>query len=342
MPSGAGGLILGCMPAILVTGCAGFIGYHLCARLLRQGFEVVGVDSLNDYYDPQLKRDRLAQLPGQGFRFQQLDLSDAEATRNLFSRYPFRRVVHLAAQPGVRYCKVNPNAYMAANGEGFLNVLEGCRQQQIEHLLYASSSSVYGANQKLPFSTDDMTDQPVSLYGATKKFNELMAHSYSRMFGLATTGLRLFTVYGPWGRPDMALYLFANAILEGRPIELYNYGEIERDFTYVDDVVEALMRLIPLVPSASGGAAARILNVGSHSPVRLGGFLHLIEQELGRKAQVRLAPLQTGEVVATYADIGPLLELTQFQPATPLREGIRLSMAWLLERKGLTAGVTPS
>jgi UDP-glucuronate 4-epimerase len=324
---------------LLVTGCAGFIGFHVCQRLLRERVPVVGVDNFSDYYDPQLKRDRLSQLLDQGLVFQTLDLSHKEATEQLFDQHKFGRVVHLAAQAGVRHSKTHPHAYTSANLEGFLNILEGCRHHQMEHLVYASSSSVYGANQKLPFSTRDKVDRPVSLYGATKKANELMAHSYAWMYGLPTTGLRFFTVYGPWGRPDMALYLFARAILEDQPIELFNYGKMQRDFTYIDDVVEGIVRLLPKPPKAAEQQApAQIFNIGNHSPVELGEFLRVIEENLGKKAQVQLSPLQSGDVVATYADIADLEAYAGFRPDTPLERGIQQSISWYLDyrrRRGL-------
>jgi len=314
---------------LLVTGCAGFIGFHLCQRLLREGRTVHGVDSLNDYYDPQLKQDRLKQLLEAGIFFQKLDLSNKEATQALFDGAAYKRVVHLAAQAGVRYSKTNPHAYIAANLEGFLNILEGCRHNGIEHLIYASSSSVYGANRKLPFSTKDSTDIPVSLYGATKKANEMMAHSYAWMYGVPTTGLRFFTVYGPWGRPDMALYLFASAILENRPIELFNYGKMQRDFTYVDDIVEGIVRLLPKHPEAGElQAPAHVFNIGNNNPVELGQFLRIIEDAIGKKAEVQLMPLQAGDVVATYADIAELEAYVGFRPDTPLEQGIQRSLSW--------------
>ena len=317
---------------LLVTGCAGFIGFHLCQRLLREGQTVVGVDNLNDYYDPQLKSDRLKLLLDLGLKFEKLDLSESPTVRGLFDRYPFNRVVHLAAQAGVRYSKTNPHAYTAANIEGFLNMLEACRHNTIEHLIYASSSSVYGANQDLPFSIRDKADRPVSLYGATKKANELMAHSYSWMYRVPTTGLRFFTVYGPWGRPDMALYLFANAILEGRPIELFNFGKMKRDFTYVDDIVEGIIRLIPKSPEPEAESApARIYNIGNNNPVDLGDFVQIIEESLGKKATIELKPLQSGDVVATYADVSELEDFVGFRPDTPLRQGIQRAIAWYLE-----------
>lgn len=321
------------MKPVLLTGVAGFIGYHLAQRLLNQGVTVIGVDCLSDYYDPQLKRDRLELLLAQGLEFRKLDLSVNQDTQNLFREFGFEQVIHLAAQAGVRYSKTNPHAYTSSNIEGFLNILEGCRSVGSRHLLYASSSSVYGSNRKLPFSTQDLSDTPVSLYGATKKANELMAHSYAWMYGLPCTGLRFFTVYGPWGRPDMALYLFASAILEDRPLSLFNHGKMMRDFTYVDDVVESLVRLLPSPPSGQPGEVApvQVLNVGNHSPVQLREFLRLIEEKLGKTAQVELLPMQSGDVEATYAEVSELQAQVDFRPDTALAEGIDRSLSWYLD-----------
>lgn len=325
--------------SLLVTGVAGFIGFHLARRLLSEGKVVVGIDSLNDYYDPQLKRDRLNQLLELGLIFRQIDLTDWKNIQALFQEHQFETVVHLAAQAGVRYSKTNPHAYVASNIDGFLNILEGCRHFNIRHLLYASSSSVYGANREMPFSTDQKTDRPVSLYGATKKANELMAHSYSWMYGLPATGLRFFTVYGPWGRPDMALYLFADAIIEQKSLQLFNYGQMNRDFTYVDDIVEGISRLLPLTPTGSTGEAAahRVLNIGSHNPVALERFLELIEQAVGRKALVEKLPMQSGDVASTFAEVSDLETLTGFRPSTSLEQGIENSIAWYLEYRKLRA-----
>lgn len=321
------------MSSILLTGVAGFIGSHLCKRLIREGYHVVGVDSLNDYYDVQLKKDRLEQLLPLGLEFVQMDLSLREPTQDVFSKCAYSAVIHLAAQAGVRYSKTNPHAYTAANLEGFLNILEGCRHHSVPHLLYASSSSVYGSNRELPFSTRDVTETPVSLYGATKKANELMAHSYAWMYGVPTTGLRFFTVYGPWGRPDMALYLFASAILDNRPLQLFNHGKMRRDFTYVDDVVEALVRLIPKPPQGEHGKAApaQVFNIGNHSPVELTEFLGLIEDALGKKAEVEYLPMQDGDVVATYADVADLERYVGFRPDTPMQLGVQRSLSWYVE-----------
>ena len=317
---------------LLVTGCAGFIGFHLCQRLLQEGNPVVGVDSLNDYYDPQLKRDRLALLEQAGLQFHHLDLSESAPTSVLFAEHRFQRVVHLAAQAGVRYSKTHPHKYSASNLEAFLNILEGCRACQVEHLIYASSSSVYGANRKMPFSAGDRTDRPVSLYGATKKANEVMAHSYSWMYGIPVTGLRFFTVYGPWGRPDMALYVFAKAILENRPIEIFNHGNMMRDFTYVDDVVEGIVRLLIKPPQATQEEAPyNIFNIGNNHPIGLLDFVHIIEETLGKKAEVQLKPLESGEVVSTYADIAELEAYVGFRPDTPLEKGIQQSLSWYLD-----------
>lgn len=317
---------------ILVTGCAGFIGYHLCARLLKENFKVLGVDNLNDYYDPQLKKDRLQLLLNAGLQFLPLDLSQKNDSKTLFQEHDFQSVVHLAAQAGVRYARTQPHAYTASNIEGFLNVLEGCRVQNCEHLIYASSSSVYGLNQKLPFSTEDLTDRPASLYGATKKSNELMAHSYSWLYGIPTTGLRFFTVYGPWGRPDMSLYIFAKAILEDKPVQLFNHGEMKRDFTYVDDIVESIIRLIPKPPeSRPHSPRAQLFNIGNNRTVELKHFLQTIENHLGRKAVVDLQPMQAGDVLETLADVGPLERYVDFKPSTPLEEGIARALDWYLD-----------
>lgn len=293
---------------------------------------MIGVDNLNEYYDVQLKRDRLAQLQEAGLECVHFDLADRHKSAEFFAQRAFSRVVHLAAQAGVRYSKTHPHAYTSSNLEGFLNILEGCRHQEVGHLIYASSSSVYGANQKLPFSTNDKADRPVSLYGATKRANELMAHSYSWMYQLPTTGLRFFTVYGPWGRPDMALYIFAKAILEERPIELFNFGKMRRDFTYVDDIVEGVVRLLDRPPvTAEQEAPANLFNIGNHSPVDLTFFVQLIEKNLGKKAVIELKALQTGDVVETFADTSDLEAYVGFRPDTPLERGIQRSMEWYLD-----------
>jgi UDP-glucuronate 4-epimerase len=326
---------------ILVTGCAGFIGMHVSRRLLDAGHEVVGIDNINTYYDPTLKEARLGLLrPNSGFTFQRMDIADGPGVQELFAKHAFPRVVHLAAQAGVRYSLEHPQAYVDSNVTGLLNILEGCRHHACEHLVFASSSSVYGANRKLPFSEHDITDHPVSLYAATKKANELMAHTYSHLFGLPTTGLRFFTVYGPWGRPDMSAFLFTRAILEGRPIDVFNRGDMERDFTYVDDIVEGVVRVLETIPSADPGADMvnpdparstapyRLYNIGNHQPVPLLEFIATLEQALGRKAVMNLLPMQPGDVRATFADVEDLRAAVGFSPSTPLAEGIRRFCDW--------------
>ncbi len=330
--------------AVLVTGAAGFIGFHVARRLLAQGREVVGVDSVNDYYDPALKEARLAQLARDPkFAFVKLDLSQREATAALFARHGFAEVVHLAAQAGVRYSLQNPHAYVDANLQGFINVLEGCRHNGCKHLLFASSSSVYGANTKLPFSVHDNVDHPVSLYAASKKANELMAHSYSHLFRLPTTGLRFFTVYGPWGRPDMAMFIFAKAILAGEPIKLFNHGRMRRDFTYVDDVAEAVVRLIGRPPQgeqnwdgdrpdpATSRAPWKVFNIGNNHPEELTHVVALLEKEFGRPAKKDMLPMQPGDVEATYADIAALEREIGFKPATSIEDGIARFAEWYRE-----------
>jgi UDP-glucuronate 4-epimerase len=319
--------------AILVTGAAGFIGFHAARRLLAEGCDVIGLDNLNDYYDPALKRSRLELLRAEPrFSFVQADLADRPLIKALFAQHRFATVIHLAAQAGVRYSIDHPHAYADANLEGFLNVLEGCRHNQCRHLLYASSSSVYGANAKLPFSVDDRVDHPISLYAATKKANELMAHSYSHLYRLPTTGLRFFTIYGPWGRPDMAIFMFAKAILEGSKIKLFNHGKMRRDFTYVDDVTRVILRLIDRVPEGQAGAApARIYNVGNHQPEELMQVVALLEQELGREAIKEMLPMQPGDVPATYADVSDLMRDVGFRPETPIASGIHDFVVWYRE-----------
>jgi UDP-glucuronate 4-epimerase len=323
----------------LVTGAAGFIGAALCERLLARGDEVVGVDDLDGYYEVSLKEARLARLTGRpGFAFERLDLADRAATAALFRRGGYDVVVHLAAQAGVRYSLERPDRYVDANLVGFGNVLEGCRHARVAHLVFASSSSVYGLNARLPFAERDNVDHPVSLYAATKKANELMAHAYAHLFGLPCTGLRFFTVYGPWGRPDMAAFLFTRAILEGRPIRVFNDGRMQRDFTYIDDVIEGVVRVIDRPPPAADPAAVptpatssapwRIYNIGNNRPVALLHFIKVLEDALGRKAQLDLAPLQPGDVVATAADIADLADAVGFAPATPIEEGIQRFVAW--------------
>jgi UDP-glucuronate 4-epimerase len=333
---------------ILVTGAAGFIGFHLCRRLLSAGHEVVGLDNLNDYYDVRLKQNRLSQIEGlSGFSFCRMDLSDREGLSVLFGEQGFDVVVNLAAQAGVRYSLINPYAYGETNLMGFLNILEGCRHNQVKHLIFASSSSVYGANTRMPFSVHDNVDHPVSLYAATKKSNELMAHTYAALYKLPCTGLRFFTVYGPWGRPDMALFIFTKAILEGRPIDVFNYGRMERDFTYIDDIVEGVFRLIPRIPvpdpawsgdrpdTAASFAPYRIYNIGNNHPVALARFIEVLEQCLGKEAQKNYLPIQPGDVPATYADVNDLTEAVGFKPDTPLEQGIQNFVDWYRSYYGL-------
>ncbi len=326
---------------VLVTGAAGFIGYHVTRRLLARGETVVGLDNLNAYYDVRLKRARLAQLkPFKAFRFQKLDLINRKGMAALFARHKFRRVVHLAAQAGVRYSLVNPHAYTDSNVVGFVNVLEGCRHAKAEHLVYASTSSIYGGNTRMPFSVRDNVDHPLSLYAATKKANELMAHTYAHLYGVPCTGLRFFTVYGPWGRPDMALFLFTKAILAGRPIEVFNHGRMKRDFTYIDDIVEGVVRALDrpatsdpawsgeMPNPATSSAPYRLYNIGNHQPVELLRMIELLEQALGKPAKKTFLPMQAGDVPATYADVQNLIEDVGFKPDTPLEEGIRRFVEW--------------
>ena len=326
---------------VLVTGSAGFIGFHFAWRLLKEGRAVVGVDSVNDYYDPSLKWSRLKVLEGYpGFRFIRLDLADKTATLGLFNENDFEAAVHLAAQAGVRYSLVNPHAYTEANITGFLNILEGCRAAKTKHLVFASSSSVYGANEKTPFSIHDNVDHPVSLYAASKKANELMAHTYAHLYGLPCTGLRFFTVYGPWGRPDMALFLFTRAMLAGEPLDVFNHGQMGRDFTYVDDITEAMRRIIDAPPGpdpawdpnspdpATSFAPYRVYNIGNNEPVRLLDFIAAIEECLGLEAKKNFLPMQPGDVKETYADIEDLARDFGFRPKTPLREGIARFIEW--------------
>jgi UDP-glucuronate 4-epimerase len=332
---------------ILVTGAAGFIGSHVTRRLLELGRRVIGVDNMSSYYDPALKQARLKQFDGHAkFRFIKLDLADRAGVAALFAAEKFPYVVHLAAQAGVRYSLRDPHAYVDANIQGFVNILEGCRHNGCRHLLFASSSSVYGANTKLPFRTSDNVDHPISLYAASKKANELMAHSYAHLFRLPATGLRFFTVYGPWGRPDMAMWIFTRAVLEGKPIPLFNHGKMRRDFTYVDDVVEPVVRLIekPAAPDPSwsgerpdpsrSAAPWRIYNIGNNQPTDVPQVVSLIERVLGRTAQREMLPMQPGDVPETYADVDDLMRDVGFRPATPIAEGIARFIAWYREYHG--------
>jgi len=326
---------------ILVTGAAGFIGFHLCCRLLQAGDKVVGLDNLNDYYDVRLKKDRLKQIEEKtNFTFCKIDLVDRLAMSRLFAEQEFDTVVNLAAQAGVRYSLVNPYAYVDTNLMGFFNILEGCRHYQVNHLVFASSSSVYGANTSMPFSVHDNVDHPVSLYAATKKANELMAHAYSSLYKLPCTGLRFFTVYGPWGRPDMALFLFTKAILEGKPIDVFNYGKMQRDFTYIDDIIEGVVRIMAKIPepdpkwngdrpdAATSFAPCRLYNIGNNHPVELMHFIEALENCLGEKAEKNLLPIQPGDVPATYADVDDLMKVVGFKPDTPIEIGIKRFVDW--------------
>ncbi|MET4746761.1 SDR family NAD(P)-dependent oxidoreductase [Bradyrhizobium sp. RT11b] len=318
--------------AILVTGAAGFIGFHVARQLLAEGRPVVGLDNLNSYYDPALKQARLALLRSDSrFAFVEADLADRETIAALFARHRFDKVVHLAAQAGVRYSIDHPHTYADSNLQGFLNVLEGCRNNSCRHLVYASSSSVYGANTKLPFAVQDRTDHPVSFYAATKKANELMAQSYSHLYRLPVTGLRFFTIYGPWGRPDMALFLFVNAIMAERPIRLFNHGKMRRDFTYIDDVTPVVSKLIDQVPAddpAAANAPSKVYNVGNHHPEELMHVVGLLEQDLGRTAIKELLPMQPGDVLETFADVEDLTRDTGFAPSTPIALGVRNFVTW--------------
>lgn len=325
----------------LVTGAAGFIGYHTAERLLAAGHQVVGIDNLNDYYDVGLKMARLDLLADKpAFQFIKLDLADREGMAKLFAEHQFQRVIHLGAQAGVRYSLENPLAYADSNLIGHLNVLEGCRHNKVEHLLYASSSSVYGLNRKLPFATEDSVDHPISLYAATKKANELMSHSYSHLYGLPTTGLRFFTVYGPWGRPDMALFKFTKAILAGDSIDVYNHGEMHRDFTYIDDIAEAIVRLQAVIPQpnadwtveqgspATSSAPYHVYNIGNSSPVKLMKYISALEQALGIEARKNMLPMQPGDVLDTSADTAELYRVIGFKPETSVEEGVKRFVEW--------------
>mgnify|MGYP000279981530 CR=1 FL=1 len=326
---------------VLITGSAGFIGYHLTQKAIQRGYAVTGLDNLNDYYDVALKKSRLENLRKlSGFTFKQVDLTDRTALNALFSEKSFSCVINLAAQAGVRYSLINPHAYLESNLHGFLNVLEACRHHKTGHLIYASSSSVYGANKKMPFSVHDNVDHPLSLYAASKKSNELMAHTYSSLYDLPTTGLRFFTVYGPYGRPDMALFLFTKAILAGKPIDVYNHGQMKRDFTYVDDIVEAIVRLISKVPKpnpawsgftpdpSSSFAPYRVFNIGNNQPVELIRFIEVIEEKIGKKAVKNYMDIQDGDVPETYADVEDLIREVDFKPSTPIEVGVGKFVDW--------------
>jgi UDP-glucuronate 4-epimerase len=329
---------------VLVTGAAGFIGFHVAQKLLARGDQVVGLDNLNDYYDVNLKLARLAQIQDlPGFTFARMELQDRPAMDALFNEHPFDAVINLAAQAGVRYSLENPQAYIDSNVVGFTNVLECCRHHKIGHLVYASSSSVYGMNSAMPFSIHDNVDHPISLYAASKKANELMAHTYSHLFGIPTTGLRFFTVYGPWGRPDMALFLFTRAILAGEPIQVFNNGQMQRDFTYIDDIVEGVVRVMdkPATPNPAWDGAApdpgtssapyRLFNIGNNNPVMLTDFIGAIEKALGKTAERNLLPMQPGDVAATYANIEDLIDAVDYRPQTPVQVGIDNFVAWYME-----------
>jgi UDP-glucuronate 4-epimerase len=331
---------------ILVTGAAGFIGFHLSKRLLELKFHVIGIDSLNDYYDVFLKKDRLKILENDTlFEFHQMDIADREKVNQLFSEYAISIVINLAAQAGVRYSMENPHAYVQSNQVGFINILEACRHFQVDHLIYASSSSVYGANTNIPFSTKDPVDHQISIYAATKRSNELMAHAYSHLFQLPTTGLRFFTVYGPWGRPDMACYKFTKNIIEDQPIKVFNNGELRRDFTYIDDVVEAIVRLMNTPPAcsvnwnhsnpdpSSSYAPFKIYNVGNNRPIKLMEFIQVLEKLIGKKAKVELLPMQPGDVKETYADMSDLEKDTGFSPGTPIETGLACFVDWYKKYK---------
>lgn len=314
--------------SILVTGAAGFIGYHLARKLCEDGWTVFGLDNLNDYYDPKLKEDRLKQLAGfKNFTFAKADLADQAAIDKLFAAWKPEIVVNLAAQAGVRYSLTNPRAYTHSNIDGFMNILEACRHAKVKHLVFASSSSVYGANTKLPFATGDSVDRPISLYAATKKANELMAHSYAHLFGLPCTGLRFFTVYGPWGRPDMALYKFTAALYDNKPLDVFNHGNMKRDFTYIDDIIGGVMGVIPLTPKAEP-TPYKLYNIGNNKPELLTDAIRWLEEETGIRAKLNMMPMQPGDVLETYADITDLTRDTGFKPVTPLKKGIGKFVAW--------------
>ncbi len=335
------------MRRVLVTGAAGFIGFYLCRKLLTMGDEIVGLDNLNDYYDVNLKKSRLEQIEGHdNFRFIKADLADREGVSKIFDENRFDIIVNMAAQAGVRYSLINPYSYIESNISGFLNILEGCRHNGVKHLVFASSSSVYGANTKMPFSVHHNVDHPVSLYAATKKANELMAHTYASLYNIPSTGLRFFTVYGPWGRPDMALFLFTKAILGDRPIDVFNHGKMKRDFTYIDDIIEGVVRVIENVPkpdpewngdhpdSATSFAPYRLYNIGNNNAVELERFIEVLEDCLGKKARKNLLPIQPGDVPATYADVNDLSRDVGFKPSTQIEDGIKKFVDWYLDHYG--------
>jgi UDP-glucuronate 4-epimerase len=327
------------MSSILVTGVAGFIGFHLCQKLLSQGDTVIGLDNLNDYYDVKLKCDRLEQLEdNENFSFYKLDLADREGVAKLFKDNQFDVVVNLAAQAGVRYSIKNPHAYTDSNLSGFINILEGCRHSQVKHLVFASSSSVYGANTKIPFSVNDNVDRPISLYAATKKANELMAYTYSHLYSLPTTGLRFFTVYGPWGRPDMAYYSFTKSILAGESINVFNHGKMQRDFTYIEDIIEGVVRVIDKIPTQNLDGSIppyKIYNIGNNQPVELLHFIEVLESHLGKKAQKNFLPMQPGDVPITYADVDDLVRDVGFRPSTPIEVGLDKFTSWFKSYYGI-------
>ncbi len=334
---------------ILVTGSAGFIGFHLCKKLASEHFEVIGIDNLNDYYDVKLKRDRLSQLENlDGFKNYTLDITEKHSLFEIFEKNRISYIVNLAAQPGVRYSIQNPQAYIDSNIQGFINILEAARHYKIKHLIYASSSSVYGANTKIPFSVHNNVDHPMSLYAATKKANELMAHTYSSLYDIPTTGLRFFTVYGPWGRPDMALFLFTKAIFENRPIDVFNNGNMSRDFTYIDDIVEAVYQLVESIPEtdplwdsnnpdpSSSYAPYKLYNIGNNKPLSLMEYINIIEEAIGKKAKINYLPMQAGDVQRTYADIEALTKVINYKPTTTAQEGIGKFVAWYKQYYAIT------
>jgi len=320
------------MRKVLITGAAGFIGHAVANRLLQSDFDVQGIDNFNDYYSVDLKRARAADLSThKNFKLRSEDIKNAAALEEVFKEFQPEVVVNLAAQPGVRYSLENPRAYIDTNIVGFVNILEACRHHPPKHLVYASSSSVYGSNKKVPFSTDDPVDHPISLYAATKKSNELLAHSYSHLFGLPTTGLRFFTVYGPWGRPDMATWKFTQAILANKPIDVYNHGNMKRDFTYIDDIVDGVFRVLDHIPDSADHAPYRLYNIGNNRPTNLMGFIHVLESAIGKKAELNMLPLQPGDVLETYADIDDLVKAVGFHPTTSIEEGLPKFVKWYRE-----------